>query len=235
MRADTAAAMADLTLQGGESALRGTMSVMLRFPMLPGVLLLAATPFALAESPMPDPVPPAVVGRPLDHTWSYRVDTGKPAPAKKPEAKGSRSTHAARKPSAPTQVLGAAASSRQPATAHAAKQALDDRADTHTMLVDDVGQGTHYARKPLAPGVYFADRHRTAVRKYYQEHPLSGGAVRWQIGQPVPSGAALEPVPQGLLASLPKLPPGHRYAELGGEVVLIASGSKMVVDGITRR
>jgi hypothetical protein len=225
--------MADLTLQAGESALRGTMSVMLRFSMLPGVLLLAATPFALAESPMPDPVPPAVVGRPLDHTWSYRVDTGKPAPIRK-EAKGPRPAQAARKASAPTQVLGAAPSSMQSATAHRAKQALDDRADTHTMLVDDVGEGTHFARKPLAPGVYFADRHRSAVRKYYQEHPLSGGAVHWQIGQPVPSGVPLEPVPQGLLASLPKLPPGHRYAELGGEVVLIASGSKMVVDGISR-
>jgi hypothetical protein len=184
---------------------------------------------------MPDPVPPAVIGRPLDHAWSFHVfptkpATGKPTTTKKP---ASRHTQAARKPAAPTQVLGAAASTA-PATAHRAKQALDDRTDASAVLVN-VGQGTHFAQKPLGPGVYFGDRNRTAVRKYYQEHPSSGSPVHWQIGQPVPSGAALEPVPSALLASLPKLPPGHRYAELGGEVVLIAWGSKMVVDGISRR
>jgi hypothetical protein len=204
-----------------------------RLSILTSLLLLAASPFALAESPMPDPIPPAVVGRPLEHTWTYRVAPSTPAATKKPAAKTSRPTHAARKPAASTQGLGAAASSSASAGAHRAKQALDDRADPNTILVN-VGEGTHYARKPLGPGVYFADRHRAAVRKYYQEHPQPGGAVRWQIGEPVPSGATLAPVPQSLLASLPKLPPGHRYAELGGEVVLIASGSKMVVDGISR-
>jgi len=84
--------------------------------------------------------------------------------------------------------MNAAASSSASATAHRAKQALDDRADPNTILVN-VGEGTHYARKPLGPGVYFADRHRAAVRKYYQEHPQRSGAVRWQIGEPVPSGA----------------------------------------------
>ena len=204
-----------------------------RLSILTSLLLLAASPLALAESPMPDPVPPAVVGRPLEHTWTYRVAPSTPAATKKPAARASGSPHAARKPAASTQVLGAAASSSASASAHRAKQAVDDRADPNTILVN-VGEGTHYARKPLGPGVYFADRHRAAVRKYYQEHPQSRGAVRWQIGEPVPSGATLAPVPQSLLASLPKLPPGHRYAELGGEVVLVASGSKMVVDGISR-
>lgn len=206
---------------------------MLRLSILPSLLLLAASPLALAESPMPDPIPPAVVGRPLEHRWTYRVAPARPAAAKKPAAKASRPAHAARKPAASTQVLGAAASSPASAGAHRAKQALDDRADPNTILVN-VGEGTHYARKPLGPGVYFGDRHRAAVRKYYQEHPQPGSPVRWQIGEPVPSGAALAPVPRALLASLPKLPPGHRYAELGGEVVLIASGSRMVVDGISR-
>ena len=41
-------------------------------------------------------------------------------------------------------------------------------------------------------------------------------------------------VPKGLLAALPPLPPGYRYVELAGEVVMVASTSKMVVDGISR-
>lgn len=209
------------------------MSATLRSTLLPGLLLLAATPFARAESPMPDPIPPAVVGRPLDRGWSFHVAPSRPATATA-TAKKPRTAQAARKPAASAQVLGGAAASTAPATAHRAKQALDDRADTGAVLVA-VGEGTHFAHKPLGPGVYFGDRNRAAVRKYYQEHPSAGSPVRWQIGQPVPSGAPVAPVPAGLLASLPKLPPGHRYLELGGEVVLVASGSNMVVDGISRR
>jgi hypothetical protein len=72
------------------------------------------------------------------------------------------------------------------------------------------------------------------VRRYYEQHPAAAQAAHWEIGQPVPSGAAVKPVPKPLRASLPKLPPGHRYVEVGGEVLMIASGSGMVVDGISR-
>jgi hypothetical protein len=42
-------------------------------------------------------------------------------------------------------------------------------------------------------------------------------------------------VPQPVMASLPKLPPGHRYVQFGGDILLVAAGSKMVVDGISTR
>ena len=204
------------------------MRVPFRVTLLPGVLLLAATPFALAESPMPDPVAPAVIGRPLDQIRPSRP--GREKRAVKPRATAPASTaKAVRSAPAPTPAVARGTA----ATPHGAKQALDDRADP-SVRIDDVGKGTHFARKRLGPGAYFADRHRVAVRKYYAQHPLAGAAVQWQIGEPVPRGAALAGVPQGLLASLPKLPPGHRYVQLGGEVVLIATGSKMVVDGISR-
>jgi hypothetical protein len=131
------------------------------------------------------------------------------------------------------QALAPGPAQNAPATQRPAKQAVDDRADPR-IRVDDVGKGTHLARKPLGPGAYFGDRHRTAVRRYYEEHPVSGARASWQIGEPVPRGAPLKTVPKGLLASLPEVPPGHRYVQLGGEVVLIAAGSKMVVDGISR-
>jgi hypothetical protein len=114
-----------------------------------------------------------------------------------------------------------------------AKQALDDRADTR-MPADDVGKGSHFARKPLGPGAYFDDGHRAAVHRYFAEHPVKAGFFRkhWEIGKALPSGAHELPAP--LVSSLPKVPPGHRYVELGGDVLLVASGSRMVVDGIAR-
>jgi len=212
------------------------MHLTFRLPLLPGVLLLAAAPLVMAESPLPDPVAPAVIGRPL-----HQITPARSARAKATPAKTRRLPHAAAQRPAATRVVRQSApqapaptpTAAVPASAQGAKQALDDRVDPRVPL-GDVGKGTHFARKPLGPGAYFADRHRTAVRKYYEEHPASGAAAPWRIGEPVPRGARLVPVPQALLARLPKLPPGHRYVELGGEVVLIAAGSRMVVDGISR-
>jgi Ni/Co efflux regulator RcnB len=113
-----------------------------------------------------------------------------------------------------------------------AKSAVDDRADPR-MRSDDVGKGTHFARKPLGPGAYFDDGNRAAVHKYYASHPFKGARKQWQIGQPLPKMAAVTQVPQPVLASLPKVPPGHRYVGVGGDILLIAAGSRMVVDGIS--
>lgn len=185
--------------------------MMSRLLFLPAVLLLAGTSFATAESPLPDPLPPAVLGRPLEQ---IRPVPAKPKPAKPQAAKAKPPT---------------AAAGQRPA-----KQAVDDRGDPR-MRTDDVGKGTRFAKKRMGPGAYFGERHRTAVRSYYAKHPARGGKADWQIGEPVPRSAALAPVPGDLLAALPKLPPGHQYVQLGGEVVLIAAGSKMVVDGISRQ
>jgi hypothetical protein len=216
------------------------MHLMLRLPLLTGLLLLADSPFALAESPLlPDPVAPAVIGRPLDEVRPARPlrqnsVAAKPVRPKQAAARTGAAGKVARAPAAGAQVLGAGPAKGASATQRPIKQAVDDRADPR-MAMADVGKGTHFARKPLGPGAYFADRHRAAVRKYYESHPVPGAAANWKIGEPVPGSVPLTPVPKGLLASLPQLPPGHRYIQLGGEVVLIASGSRMVVDGISRR
>jgi hypothetical protein len=251
------------------------MHLMSRSHFLSGALLLAAAPFALAQSyppPLPDPIPPAVIGKPLDEIRPAKplhlppLPGAKQAPPKNTAARPAPpSTKMARQPATaahaavpntiaknttvpnttarnttPPNTAQAAPRATAPNTAQLgaagqrpAKQALDDRADPHAQLVG-VGAGTHFARKPLAPGVYFGDKQRAAVRKYYASHPASGAPAQWEIGQPVPNGVPLAPVPQGLLASLPAQPPGHRYVQLGGEVVLIATASKMVVDGIPR-
>lgn len=215
------------------------MHLLLRFPLLPGLLLLAAAPLALAESPLPlpEPVPPAVLGRPLE-----QIKPARPVRPKPLTVKPAPSAQIATRPAAAPQAMNPRAAAPQKpaalaqsatASARPAKKALDDRADPR-MRLDDVGTGTHLARKPLGPGVFFGDKHMTAVRKYYAEHPASAAAAHWQIGEPLPRGAAQAAVPRGLLASLPKLPPGYRYVELGGEVVMVAAASNLVVDGISR-
>src|SRR3954462_13997619 len=60
----------------------GIMSVPYRLPPIPGVLLLLANSFAGAETPLPDPVAPAVVGRPLAEIKPVRPARQKPAVAK---------------------------------------------------------------------------------------------------------------------------------------------------------
>jgi hypothetical protein len=114
---------------------------------------------------------------------------------------------------------------------HKAKSALDDRADPGAKLAE-VGKGKHMARQPLKPGAYFNSKTRAAVRAYYATHPVPGArtANAWRIGQGMPAGSA--PVPPDLLAQLPKLPPGHQYVQVAGDVLLVAAGSKMVVDAI---
>ncbi|MDB5912068.1 MAG: hypothetical protein JWP22_743 [Ramlibacter sp.] len=148
-----------------------------------------------------------------------------------------KAMHAARLAGALALLLLALASARAqaPATAPAPqerkKATSDDRADPNASLVE-VGKGTHMARQPLKPGAYFNDKARAAVRAYYASRPPKGPTTGdgWKIGEPLPAGSA--PVPRGLLAKLPKLPPGHRYLQLHGDVLLVAAGSGMVVDAI---
>lgn len=130
-----------------------------------------------------------------------------------------------------------------------AKKAVDDRED-HRAPAGEVGKGKNMARKPLQPGAYFNDRNRDAVHRYYASAGKGGKACppglakknngclppgqakKWAIGQPLPADVVWHPVPQPVLVSLPPVPVGHRYVQVAGDILLIAIGSKMVVDGI---
>lgn len=214
------------------------MPLTLRLPLLYGVLLLAGSPLVAAESPLQDPVPPAVIGRPVEQIKPPRSAREKPAVARpernKQAAAPAPGKKAARTPAVAPRPLAAVPDQDAAAPQRVAKQAVDDRVDPNAPVVDDVGKGRHFARKPLAAGAYIGEKHRTAVRRYYAEHPVSGATAKWKIGEPVPRGAPVAQVPRRLLASLPEVPPGHRYVQIGGEVVLVAAASNMVVDGISR-
>jgi len=95
-------------------------------------------------------------------------------------------------------------------------------------------------------GAYFSSGHRDSVRHYYVSHCPPGLANRhngcmppgherrvWMVGQPLPATVVLAPPPPQVVVTLPPPPVGHRYVEVAGDVLLIAVGSKMVVDGIS--
>jgi Ni/Co efflux regulator RcnB len=104
--------------------------------------------------------------------------------------------------------------------------------------------------KQPQPGAYFNDRNRDTVRTYYASAGKGGKgcppglakknngcmppgqAKKWHVGQPLPSDVVWHPVPQQIIISLPPVPVGHRYVQVAGDILLIAVGSKMVVDGI---
>lgn len=141
-------------------------------------------------------------------------------------------------------LIGAAAAAAPPE--RQAKDAVDDHADPRAQI-PEVGKGTRVAKQPLKPGAYFNEQVRRGVRDYYAGGTHCppglarkdkgclppGQARKWQIGQPAPRGVAPAPVPQDVLALLPKLPPGHQYVAYRGDILLMAAGSRMVVDAIT--
>jgi len=191
------------------------MRALFRLPPLAGVLLLAAAPFAGADSPLPDPVAPAVIGRPLEQVRPARPVRQKPAAAKprRPATVTASRKAAPTRPSAPVAVAPAVA----PAVV---QQAVAQRAVPPARAVD--------------PGAYFSSKDQALVRRYYEAHPVSGPLAPWKVGEPIPERAALTGVPDALRAALPVLPPGHQYVQLDDEVVLVAVQSRRVMDGVRR-
>jgi len=115
---------------------------------------------------------------------------------------------------------------------------------------DDSGKGRNASRKSPQPGAYFSDRNRTAVQTYYASAGRGGKgcppglakknngcmppgqAKKWNVGQPLPSGVTYYPVPAQIVVSLPPVPIGHKYVQVAGDILLVAVGSMMVIDGI---
>lgn len=114
----------------------------------------------------------------------------------------------------------------------------------------DAGKGASQPGKAPRAGAYFDDRNRNAVHTYYASAGKNGKgcppglakknngcmppgqAKKWQVGHPLPTTVVTYAVPQQVLVSLPPVPVGHKYVQVAGDILLIAVGSMMVVDGI---
>lgn len=98
-------------------------------------------------------------------------------------------------------------------------------------------------------GGHFRDEQRTAVHNYYSEQYRAGRcppglakknngcmppgqARKWAVGQPLPRDVVYYSVPQAVVVQLGVPPPGQRYVRVASDILLIAIGTNMVLDGI---
>ena len=95
----------------------------------------------------------------------------------------------------------------------------------------------------------FGDSDRRAVQEYYQSPARGKGcppglakkgngcmppgqAKKWARGRPLPHDLVVFDLPRDLRYRLPPPPAGHRYVQLGADILMIAVGTSMVVDAI---
>ncbi len=114
----------------------------------------------------------------------------------------------------------------------------------------DKGHGRgHEAAIAMAPAgrVVVTERDRGIVYAYYRTEFVGGrcppGLAKkgngclppgqanrvWAIGAPLPPTLVFQPLPDALLAQLAPPPPGYVYIRLGSDILLMASGSRVVV------
>lgn len=127
---------------------------------------------------------------------------------------------------------------------HAEKQR--EKAERHSQK--DQKHAEKRKVQDLPVGGYFSDQHRSHAREYYTQHYSRGKscppglakknngcmppgqAKKLTVGQPVPVGVTLYPVPQPVMVQLPPPPYGYRYARVGNDIVLVRNENQLIVD-----
>ena len=96
---------------------------------------------------------------------------------------------------------------------------------------------------------HFDDHRRSVIRDYYHEQYESGRcpkglarkhngcmppgqARKWAVGKPLPAKVVYYPLPRPLLSRVGAPPSGYRYVRVGSDILLIAVGTRMVLDAI---
>ncbi|MCU0988318.1 MAG: RcnB family protein [Xanthomonadales bacterium] len=96
---------------------------------------------------------------------------------------------------------------------------------------------------------HFGDQQRAAIRNYYGEEFRRGhcppglakkhngcmppGQVKnWAVGQQLPRDVIFHNLPAQLATQLGQPPAGHRYVRAADDILLITSGTGLVIDAI---
>lgn len=95
---------------------------------------------------------------------------------------------------------------------------------------------------------YFEERHREVAREYYTQNYRGkcppglarkrngcmppGQAKKWKVGRPLPRDVVYYEVPQPLVMQIGPPPAGHRYVRVASDILMLATGNRMVVDAI---
>lgn len=99
-------------------------------------------------------------------------------------------------------------------------------------------------------GGHFSDHQRQQARQWYSDQVSAGhcppglskrqngcnppgNSRRWQMGKPLPSQVRYAAVPADVLVYLGTPPQGYRYVRVANDILLMAIGTRMVVDAIT--
>jgi Ni/Co efflux regulator RcnB len=97
--------------------------------------------------------------------------------------------------------------------------------------------------------VRFEDRQRVVIRDYYAREFHAGHcppglakkrngcmppgqAKKWVLGRPLPHDVIYYDLPPAIVVEIGVPPPGYRYVRVATDILLIAIGTGMVVDGI---
>jgi Ni/Co efflux regulator RcnB len=111
------------------------------------------------------------------------------------------------------------------------------------------GQG--HAKGKKNKQKHFKAEHRDVARDYYvQEYRHSGNcppglakknngcmppgqAKKWHVGQPLAKDVVIYEVPPQLVVKIGPPPSGYKYVRVAADILLIAVGTRMVVDAIS--
>jgi hypothetical protein len=97
---------------------------------------------------------------------------------------------------------------------------------------------------------HFQDHDRAAVHDYFVREGHGGRcppglakkgddcmppgqARRWVVGQPIPAGVAVYPLPAELTVQLTPPPVGYRYVRVASDILMVAAGTSLVAEAIT--
>ncbi len=131
------------------------------------------------------------------------------------------------------------------------------KGEKHERKEQHEGQGWEHDRRPRydqgLPQVreygYFDERHRALVHDYYAEEFRAGRcppglakkrngclppgqAKKWAIGRPLPPSVVYYDLPPAIVMQIGVPPEGYRYVRVANDILLIATGTRMVVDAI---
>jgi hypothetical protein len=97
--------------------------------------------------------------------------------------------------------------------------------------------------------ITISPRDRTIIQRYFTQRFAAGHcppglakknngclppgqAKKWAQGQPLPAGIPYQMLPRELLLQLAPLPAGYQYIRLADDVLLMATGSRMILDAV---
>ncbi len=129
------------------------------------------------------------------------------------------------------------------------KPGHDDRGDKGGGKADREERGDKGGNQKGERREHFESRHNVLVRDYYESHYRDGRcppglakkhngcmppgqAKKWQMGHQVPNNVIFYSVPQQLVLQIGPPPSGYRYVRVDSDILMIAIGTRMVVDAI---